>query len=69
MDKEYPTGTVKTNGQKIIGSRQELYMILKSALYQENLECLAEFSWVAGVLDDYENGSSSSETEEESCEF
>jgi hypothetical protein len=44
-------------------------MILKSALYQENLECLAEFSWVAGVLDDYENGSSSSETEEESCEF
>lgn len=69
MDKEYPTGTVKANGQKIIGSRQELYMILKSALYQESLECLAEFSWVAGVLDDYENGSSSTENEEESCEF
>ena len=59
MDKDYPTGTITAKGKPIIGSRKELYLILKSALYQENLECMAEFSFVAGVIDSFE----------EECEF
>lgn len=65
MDKEYPTGTMTANGKKIIGSRKELYLILKSALYQESLECMPEFSFVAGVIDSFEEETSS----EEECEF
>lgn len=65
MDKEYPTGTMTANGKKIIGSRKELYLILKSALYQESLECMPEFSFVAGVIDSFDEETSS----EEECEF
>lgn len=65
MDKDYPTGTITAKGKPIIGSRKELYLILKSALYQENLECMAEFSFVAGVIDSFEEENSS----EEECEF
>ena len=68
MDKNYPTGTKKADGSLIIGSRKELYLVLKNAIYHESLECLPEFSWVAGVLDNFEEEETSSE-EEEACEF
>ena len=67
LDTAYPTGAVRKNGQKIIGSRIELYQVVKSAIYQEELETLPELKWIGDTIDGFEN--SETEDEETPAEF
>lgn len=64
LNKEYPTGTMNANGTPIIGSKTELYGVMKAALLRENLQENPAFRFVAEVL----NNSQKKKTEEE-CEF
>ena len=63
VNTEYPTGTIRKNGTKIIGSKIELCQVLKSAIYQEGLETLPELKWIADTIDGIENPETESEDE------
>jgi hypothetical protein len=66
LNKEYPTGTKKVDGSNIIGSKKELYMVMKTSILRENLQSKPEFAWVSAILNKFEE---SEDNESEECEF
>lgn len=65
LNKEYPTGTMNANGTPIIGSKTELYGVMKSAILRENLQENPAFHFVADFL----NNSQKKNNKSEECEF
>lgn len=63
LNKDYPTGTKNPDGSDIIGSKKELYMVMKSSILCENLQSLPEFAWVSAKLNSFENKNESDEDE------
>lgn len=68
LDKDYPTGTMNANGTPIMGSKTELYGVMKSAIIRENLQENPAFRFVADVLNALETKAKKNNNEEE-CEF
>lgn len=69
MDKQYPTGTKHADGSPIMGSKKEMFMVLKTSLIREKLESKAEFRWVATKLDGMEKKTSTKSKIDEEPEF
>lgn len=65
LNKDYPTGTMNADGTPIIGSKTELYGVMKAAIIRENLQENPAFHFVADFL----NNSQKKSDEEEECEF
>ena len=65
LNKEYPTGTMKADGTPIIGSKTELYGVMKSAILRENLQENPAFHFVADFL----NNSQKKSNKSDECEF
>lgn len=63
LDTAYPTGMKNSDGSDIIGSKKELYMVMKSSLLRENLESKKEFAWVASILNNFDAKSDESDLE------
>ena len=64
LNKDYPTGTMNADGTPIMGSKTELYGVMKAALIRENLQENPAFRFVADVLNN-----SQKKSNEEECEF
>lgn len=64
MAKPFPTGMKNSDGIGIIGSKKELFMVLKTGLIRENLQSRPEFAWVPSVLNSFEE-----KEEDTDCEF
>ena len=64
LNKDYPTGTMNANGTPIMGSKTELYGVMKAAIIRENLQENPAFRFVADVLN-----KSQKKSDEEECEF
>lgn len=62
MEVKYPTGMMKSDGNPIMGSRKELYMVLKASILNNDLQDVREFRWVAEQI---ENFDSNTEDEDE----
>lgn len=68
LNADYPTGTVNSDGTPIMGSKTELYGVMKSALLRENLQENPAFRFVAEVLNSMEK-KVQKKSDEEECEF
>lgn len=68
LNKDYPTGTMNADGTPIMGSKTELYGVMKSAIIRENLQENPAFRFVADVLNSLET-KSQKKSDEEECEF
>lgn len=68
LNKDYPTGTMNADGTPIMGSKTEIYSVMKAAIIRENLQENPAFRFVAEVLNSLET-KVQKKSDEEECEF